>query len=356
MKLNLVGTAIGNTGYAHHIRNLAKALDQQGHDTAIETQAPHNWPQLVDPWTAKLIQKNNRTATQILINYPPAAYLKSGEKELLYQYCVFEGTKIPTSWRQALNQDHIQAVITPSKHTKTACERAGVHKPIHVVPHGVDTTTFHPDAKPTNPDPKTTTFLWHKGWAQGKNDRSGLELFLEAYTQEFNKEDKVRALVKINPTYAQKNYAQEIKNLQLKGPHTKTIYLVTDILTPDNLAGFYTSGDVFVASSKGDAFDLPALEAMACGLPVIYSTHNGHDDYCKGYPLTIGQYIKPGDPNPLYEEAQWYSPSIPQIRKHLRESYENVEHRRELGRAACKHAQTLTWDNSAKKLIKAINA
>jgi glycosyltransferase involved in cell wall biosynthesis len=48
-----------------------------------------------------------------------------------------------------------------------------------------------------------------------------------------------------------------------------------DILT------FYAAADIYVAPSLEDSFNLPTLEAMACGLPVILSSSAGMSDYLK---------------------------------------------------------------------------
>jgi len=43
----------------------------------------------------------------------------------------------------------------------------------------------------------------------------------------------------------------------------------------DDVLSFYAAADAYVAPSLGDAFGLPILEAMACGLPVIASVQAG---------------------------------------------------------------------------------
>jgi len=38
----------------------------------------------------------------------------------------------------------------------------------------------------------------------------------------------------------------------------------------------------FVMPSRGEAFCIPALEAMALGVPVIYTQNTGMEDFCSG--------------------------------------------------------------------------
>src|SRR5262249_52019469 len=46
-------------------------------------------------------------------------------------------------------------------------------------------------------------------------------------------------------------------------------------MTPVDAIGLYAAADAYVSPSREDAFALPPLEAMACGLPVITSVNNG---------------------------------------------------------------------------------
>ena len=46
-------------------------------------------------------------------------------------------------------------------------------------------------------------------------------------------------------------------------------------MTPVDAIGLYAAADAYVSPSREDAFALPPLEAMACGLPSITSVNNG---------------------------------------------------------------------------------
>ncbi len=48
--------------------------------------------------------------------------------------------------------------------------------------------------------------------------------------------------------------------------------------TPEILP-FYSAADIYAAPSLEDSFNLPVLEAMACGLPVVVSRQTGISDY-----------------------------------------------------------------------------
>lgn len=50
--------------------------------------------------------------------------------------------------------------------------------------------------------------------------------------------------------------------------------------SPDVLQ-FYAAADAYVGPSLGDAFGLPIIEAMACGLPVVASIHAGASEFIR---------------------------------------------------------------------------
>jgi glycosyltransferase involved in cell wall biosynthesis len=51
--------------------------------------------------------------------------------------------------------------------------------------------------------------------------------------------------------------------------------------------------DVYLALSGGEGFNIPALEAMACGVPVVYSNYSGHAEVvgASGLPVKVGTMI-----------------------------------------------------------------
>lgn len=50
----------------------------------------------------------------------------------------------------------------------------------------------------------------------------------------------------------------------------------------------YNAMDVFTLPTGGEGWCLPALEAMASGVPILMTDYSGHLDFCAGYCETIG--------------------------------------------------------------------
>lgn len=95
---------------------------------------------------------------------------------------------------------------------------------------------------------------------------------------------------------------------------------------------FYAAADAYVAPSLEDAYGLPILEAMACGLPVIASVRAGASEILRD--AENGLLLR--DPEDARELAAL-----------LCKLYSNVALREELGREAAQTAALETWDRNA---------
>jgi glycosyltransferase involved in cell wall biosynthesis len=61
----------------------------------------------------------------------------------------------------------------------------------------------------------------------------------------------------------------------------------TGFLPDDELCRLYNGARVFVMPSLDEGFGLPALEAMACGAPVIVSSGNALEEVAGGAALVV---------------------------------------------------------------------
>jgi glycosyltransferase involved in cell wall biosynthesis len=104
------------------------------------------------------------------------------------------------------------------------------------------------------------------------------------------------------------------------------------------LPAIYQAADVFVLPSLAEGFPLTALEAMACGLPVIVSNHTFGDDVVRdgldGYVTRIRD-----------AEA---------IADRLRDLYENPDRRETMARAARQRAEQFSWERYEERIVAAV--
>jgi glycosyltransferase involved in cell wall biosynthesis len=109
----------------------------------------------------------------------------------------------------------------------------------------------------------------------------------------------------------------------------------------DHVLRFYAAADILVAPSFEDSFNLPALEAMSCGLPVIVSGNAG-----------ISEWIVHGTNGLVLQDARDSRELAEAIRNLLRDP----EWMRRMGENAAQTAATLSWDQHAAAVHKLLSS
>ena len=97
-------------------------------------------------------------------------------------------------------------------------------------------------------------------------------------------------------------------------------YALRSGLSQDSLAAVYTSMNVLLATSYGEGFGIPTIEAQACGTKVIVSNFAASAELCGDGWLIDGQ--------PLWDAPQgsfFYVPSVPQITDALEQAYKGSQ-------------------------------
>ena len=91
---------------------------------------------------------------------------------------------------------------------------------------------------------------------------------------------------------------------------------------PEYLRAFYSMMDVLNATSLGEGFGIPTLEAQACGVPVICGDWCAQEDLCFG-----GWHIGKGDALKFYDgQGAWvYVPKPEAIAKKMEHAYQSKE-------------------------------
>jgi glycosyltransferase involved in cell wall biosynthesis len=157
--------------------------------------------------------------------------------------------------------------------------------PVSVLPYGTDTHTFQPrdqvmarERFDIPREAKVVLFVAHAATEK----RKGWDLFLRA-TEAFRTDSEVFVLAV--------GYGTKNDNL---GARAKTIESVDNELA---MSFVYSAADVFVVPSLQDNFPNTALEALACGLPVVAFDVGGIPDMVRNN--YTGVLVEPGNSRAL---------------------------------------------------------
>jgi glycosyltransferase involved in cell wall biosynthesis len=266
-------------------------------------------------------------------------------------FTMLEVDRLPAAWVEQANQ--MDEIWTPTAWGADVFRSSGIHRPVVVVPLGVDTSQFKPG---TTRDhlPQHTVFLSVFEWSK----RKGWDILLRAYRAAFRPDDPVLLLLKIDCREPATNPLRELGDL-LPEPSPPVGVLYNQTLSVAQLAELYQQSDCFVLPTHGEGWGMPVLEAMACGTPAIATHWSGPTaflDEQNGYPLPMRSLTPTGLDKPYYQGAQWAEPDKTALVDLLRQTAANPAERQRKGAQAAQDAQQWSWQQAIERVYKRLAA
>lgn len=360
LKINIIGSIFGTTGYDSHTRSLFNALDKLA-DVKLSTQLIQNWNMLVNDAELRAITKAGREDDINVIVTTPHNWKTCLGLGINVGYCVWEGSNVPRSYIEEMLNDKIDLIFVPSEHTKQAIfntsnggatEMYLLENKIKVIPHGVDLSIFYPKEKPND---GKFRFICNKGWRGSSWDRGGVQYVIKAFAEEFRNNENVELLIKLNPAYINPETLNQAI-MQLNLPENRApIQVVLDNTPFNKLIDLYNKCDVYICATRAEAFNLPGLESMACGLPTIQTSFGGQTDYMTELNSSAIDYrLETVKEDIMYEGCQWAVPNIAHMKKIMRRMVDYKEDTKQMGKQALEDSKNWTWKKSAEKVIKCL--
>lgn len=180
-------------------------------------------------------------------------------------------------------------LATPSAWSRDGLLRAGVDASrIHIVPHGVDSRLF----KPATSEERATTRTKYKiGEDQfvflnvgSMARRKGIDLLIQAFKVVVKDYPQAVLMLKGTDGMFRSRSRTEGHIRKAKGGETRptfepNILYIGQTLSTYQLAQLYGAADCYVTPYRAEGFNLPALEAVASGVPIIATNGGPTDDF-----------------------------------------------------------------------------
>lgn len=185
-------------------------------------------------------------------------------------------------------------VVTPSNWSKQRIVDFGFpSEAVFVIPHGVDESKFSPFDEVDRISARSslgyteddTVFLnvgapiWNKG----------LDIVLQAFFIVRQTNKSVRLLIKDQQALYGLSAVQMIKNMADAGTITmdndsvESIRVLPQTVSIGQLRTLYNVADYYLSPYRAEGFNLPVIEAIACGTPAIVTAGGSTDDFCNQY-------------------------------------------------------------------------
>lgn len=158
---------------------------------------------------------------------------------------------------------------------------SGYSRPVHVVPHVIDTTPAEPHglAIPDDVTVFTTVAMWHP--------RKRPDLAVEAFARAFTKADPVLLVVKTSEATDAMPATSDLQRLTWwrllevlrKYPNAPEVLLVTDPMSDGQIRGLLERTDCYVSLAASEGWGLGQFDAAVLGKPVVTTGFGGHLEY-----------------------------------------------------------------------------
>lgn len=278
-------------------------------------------------------------------------------------------------WAERINQMDEAWVI--NNEMKIASERSGVTIPIKVVPHACNISKFKEHEKIDIPNSEGNFIFYTIGeFIRRKN----LSAFIRAFHTEFSPEEPVSIVIKthqygtspencVNQVREMCNNIKEGLKLYPSTDFYKEDLIITEYLHEETIMSLHQSCDCFVMPSYGEAWCIPAFDAMGFGNTPICTDVGGMTDFLKegGGVLVEGRY----EPvfgmidtfNDLYTaQENWKSIDHISLQEAMRRVYnlwktddKKYHDMRQLGASSVKNYSYDNIGNLARSILEDVN-
>jgi glycosyltransferase involved in cell wall biosynthesis len=161
---------------------------------------------------------------------------------------------------------------------------------------GVDTNFFRP-AAPEHARETASRFGVRGRYIlalASVSPRRNLETLVRAFSAIAPKIPDVDLVIVGNRSYAPE-YTEKIEQFAVEKAPGRVIF--PDYIPGKDLPAFYSGAELFASASLFEGFDMPVVEAMACGTPVAVSGIPVHREVCGDF----ADFFEPGDTESLSE-------------------------------------------------------
>ena len=385
-KVYVHASYVGTSGYNNHtrdfFRHLSKFIDIKVRNFTVgknwnsnDTDEPHNDESWISNIDKKLLIEQtlfntdgSRSEYPLYKNHPNDfkhnVNIVLNETNHYYYYDDYSGPKIAYNVWESSEQPseffkkllEYDEVWVPSKwQAKCTIEQGADPNKVKVVPEGVDVSVFFPEeVNHKDYNDKRFKFVLFGRWDYRKSTKEIIEAFLNT----FSKEEPVDLIISIDNPEGKNLDGFETTEERLKHyGFTDDRIKIRHFPSREDYVKYLKKGHIFLSCARSEGWNLPLIEAMACGTPSIYSADSAQMEFAegKGLPVKIkGKKPANADSYAQYSKKHYIPGNFPEpdfedLEKVMRDAYKNYEvHKKKALKDSKIIYQNYNWDNIAE--------
>jgi glycosyltransferase involved in cell wall biosynthesis len=355
MKIQYIGNFNDGTGWAKASTYNALSLAAAGYDVYCKEIKYNNRNITIEDEISNLLSKTSDDFDIIIHHVLPKDYKYIGGSKNI-GFVALETLNLSDSiWLKNLSM--MDEILVPNEASKKCLIHSGYAKPIKIFNH---TFNYNKIINSTSPAfiaelNNKFNFIFIGEFSKRKNP----EALIRAFQNEFHYIEPVNLVIKTNTSLDIINkFTQNVKRNMKNSERYKTELIVSDYLSEDSLWAIMKQCHAFVMPSCGEAWCYPAMEAMALGLPIIYTAGIGIEDYAN----TNANYAVKSTVTPCYGAVDtfdtlytskdlWHEIDIIDLQMTMRNVYEmhknNNQQYSMLSRQNINNVQRYDFNNTA---------
>jgi glycosyltransferase involved in cell wall biosynthesis len=327
MKIQYIGNFTDGTGWAKASTYNALALKSAGYDVYCK-EVKYNQNQVIlEDDITELLSKESSTFDVVVHHVLPKDYRYIGGVKNI-GFIALESIIISNiQWLKNLYM--MDELWVPNEASRNCLVNSGIpYEKIKILPHTFNyerLVNSNGGASISTLD-NTFNFAFVGEFCKRKN----LEAVLRAFHNEFDYIEPVNLFIKTSSTIDTLNaFRTDVRKRMKLGTRYKEEVIICDYIPEEVLTSVLKQCHAFVMPSYGEAWCYPAMESVALGLPTIYTSGIGIEDYSE-YELSF-----PVESQPTYcygatdtfediytSKDLWREISIPDLQMTMRKVFE----------------------------------
>lgn len=287
MKVLYIGCYRDGTGWSQAAIDYILSMDSVGIDVVPRSVKLNSNPPELPERIIELENKSSRGCDVCIQHVLPHMMDYNGRFDRNIALYATETNSFKWSiWPDRINQMDEAWVI--NNHMVEVSKSSGVNIPISVIPHASDISKFKRDYEPIYIPDSENNFVFY--FIGDLNRRKNLSAFVRAFHSEFKINEPVSIVIKTSKyNTSSDDCAAEVKEmcnnvktglkLYPSLEHYKEDLIITDRLDEETLRRLHATCNCFVMPSYGEAWCIPAFDAMGFGNTPICTDVGGMADF-----------------------------------------------------------------------------